>query len=535
MSSERESLRVKLIGNWGTSEQVCSEWERMSQGGLRWNDIQVTSSDEDIDFYVIVNFPAHGERFRAGRTIVLQMEPWCADPGQTWGVKTWGQWARPDPAAFLRVCTHDDGPNTAFWQLGSTYDELRLLAPTKTGDLASIISPKYFDPGHRRRVDFLRYLEQRNDDVVRVEMYAYNNPLGFTSWVGPHPPGYKDAALIPYRYFLGVENNREHNFITEKLWEPLLTETVCFYDGAPNAVDHVDPRAFIPIDLDDFDSAFEVMRTAILEDEWSRRIEYIRREKRKVLEHLQFFPRLERILRNELRFTHRPTDVEVVYHKYFADDLGDVMDRVCFVHSLTVGGDTAILEALVDSVQRSGLLDTLDRLFIVNVGDPIALPPRLAALGRKVRLINRTPDGSLGEKLTLDLVQNFSWFNPNASVLYLHTKGASHDRRYPQVDDWRELMSHFVIENHDDCLEALRSHDVVGCEFLAEPYPHFSGNFWWATAAHIARLGLIPGGDRHLAEAWLCSRPGARVRNLHSSGVNHYEERYERSRYAPED
>lgn len=85
MSTGREPLRVKLIGNWATSAQICAEWDRMSQGALRWNDIQVTPSDDDIDFYVVVNFPAHGERFRPGRTVVLQMEPWCSDPGQTWG------------------------------------------------------------------------------------------------------------------------------------------------------------------------------------------------------------------------------------------------------------------------------------------------------------------------------------------------------------------------------------------------------------------------------------------------------------------
>ena len=533
MSTGREPLRVKLIGNWATSEQICAEWDRMSQGALRWNDIQVTPSDDDIDFYVVVNFPAHGERFRPGRTVVLQMEPWCSDPGQTWGVKTWGAWSKPDPSHFLRVCSHRTGPNTAFWQLATTYDELRTLVAPKTGNLASIISPKYFDPGHRKRVDFLRYLEARNDDVVRVEMYAYDNPLGFSSWVGPHPPGRKDAALIPYRYFLGVENNREHNFITEKLWEPLLTETVCFYDGAPNAAEHVDERAFIAIDLDDFDGAFETMRTAILNDEWSRRIEFIRREKRKVLEHFQFFPRLERILRHELRFEHRPTDAEVQYHKYFADDLGESMGQVCFIHSLTTNGDTAILDELLSAVGQSGLLDRLDRLYVVNVGDEIGFPAVLAGHRRKVRVINRTPNGSLGEKLTLDLLQCFSWFNPEAAVLYLHTKGASHERRHPQVDDWRQLMTYFVVERHADCLEALRTHDVVGCEFLPEPYPHFSGNFWWATAAHLGRLGPVPGDNRHAAEAWLFSRPSVRTFNLHDSGVNHYEATYGRDRYAP--
>ena len=124
---------------------------------------------------------------------------------------------------------------------------------------------------------------------------------------------------MPYRYFFAAENNQEHNYITEKLWEPLLTETLCFYWGAPNAAEHVDPRAFIALDLDDFENAFQTMKRAILDDEWSQRIDAIRREREKVLDEYQFFPMLERILRQEMKLSAHPTDREVADAKYFAD------------------------------------------------------------------------------------------------------------------------------------------------------------------------------------------------------------------------
>ena len=145
-------------------------------------------------------------------------------------------------------------------------------------------------------------------DAVRVDLYAYDNPLGFTSWVGPIPGDEKEAALLPYKYFFTAENNSEHNFITEKLWEPLLSETLCFYWGCPNAADWVDPRAFIRLDLDDFEGAFQVMKRAILANEWEKRLDIIRREKRKVLDHYQFFPTLERILHHEMRMPLHPSN-----------------------------------------------------------------------------------------------------------------------------------------------------------------------------------------------------------------------------------
>lgn len=526
------ALRVKLIASWAPSAQVCEMWDRMSQGDLRWNDIQVTASD-DADFFVILDWPWEGEFYKPERTIVFQMEPWCALPSQTWGVKTWGEWSRPDPTRFLQVRSHRQFPNNGFWQLAATYHELRTRPIVKTGTLASIISGKYFDPGHVQRVDFLRYIERRDDDVVRVDMYAYDNPLGFSSWVGPHPPGLKDAALLPYRYFLGVENNREHNFITEKLYEPLLTETLCFYSGAPNADEHIDPRAFIAIDLDDFDQAFHVIREAILRDEWSRRIEYIRREKRKVLEHLQFFPTLERVLRHEFRFSAPPNDREVAYHKYFAADIGRPAERVAFLHSYTRDHDTSILRELLRTIEGSGLLTRLDRLYIVNVGDEISLPPEHQRSGGKIRLIHRTDDASLAEKLTLDLVHDFAFFHPEARLLYLHTKGASGGKGRQEIADWRRLMAHTVVDRFEECLTALDHHDAVGCELTAAPRPHFSGNFWWARADHVNSLAPVPAGDRHEAEMWVLNGGACRALSLHDSGVDHYEVRYPPAQYAP--
>jgi hypothetical protein len=81
----------------------------------------------------------------------------------------------------------------------------------------------------------------------------------------------------------------------------------------------------------------------------------------------------------------------VLYHKYFADDLGESMGQVCVLHSLTTNGDTAILDELLSAIGQSGLLDRLDRLYVVNVGDEIGFPAVLAGHSRKVRVINRTP------------------------------------------------------------------------------------------------------------------------------------------------
>jgi GR25 family glycosyltransferase involved in LPS biosynthesis len=525
--------RVKLIGSWCSPQELCREWDRMSQGDGRWNDLEITWEDRDVDFYVIVNRPWPGETYVPERTIVIQMEPWCGEEHQTWGVKTWGEWAEPDEARFLQVRSHRRHVNTAFWQLPLTYSELKTISIRKTRLLSAICGPKYFDPGHIKRVDFLRFLGEKDDDVVRVDVYGPDNRHGFRTYRGPLSLADKDTALVPYRYFFAAENNQERNFITEKLWEPLLTETLCFYWGCPNVDEYVDSRAYIPLDLSDFEGAFQTMRAAILANEWEKRLDVIRREKQKVLEHYQFFATLERVLRRELRLPAHPTDAEVIYHKYFADALDDRVRTVCFIHSLTRGRDTSILEELLDSVERAGLLRVLDRLYVVNVGDEAALPAAHARHADKVRLINHSKDPLLFERPTLDLLRTFCVFHEGAKVLYLHTKGASHEGGVTRFAEWRRYMLHFLVERFLHCLDALERSDVVGCDLMSHSRPHFSGNFWWATARHLSRLAPVPAGSRHEAEWWvLGGTVPTRPTVLHQSGVDHYWATYPRSAYA---
>src|SRR5690606_33348784 len=54
---KRNLFRVKMLCNWCSSKELCDDWNRMSQGNYRWNDIEITSSDKNIDFYVLVNRP----------------------------------------------------------------------------------------------------------------------------------------------------------------------------------------------------------------------------------------------------------------------------------------------------------------------------------------------------------------------------------------------------------------------------------------------------------------------------------------------
>jgi hypothetical protein len=96
-----------------------------------------------------------------------------------------------------------------------------------------------------------------------------------------------------------MENNFEKDFITEKIWEPILCETLCFYYGCPNISDYLDTLSYVLLDANDFEKSYAIIKTAIEEDWWSQRIDIIRKEKDKILNQMSFFPIVDKIIKND--------------------------------------------------------------------------------------------------------------------------------------------------------------------------------------------------------------------------------------------
>ena len=553
-SKERKrggKIKIKFICNWCDCSTLKKEWSHMSQSDDgTWNNIEMTEN-QFADFYVIINKPWPNEYYDPVRTIIFQMEPWCSDPKQNWGVKTWGEWARPDPGEFLQVRTHDKFVNNCLWQLSLTYNQLKNndFSEGKINKISTICSSKYFDPGHIKRIDFIKYIELQNDPDVSIDIYNYDNEHDFKGYQGPHPPGQKEKGMVKYKYYFMAENNAEYNFITEKIWEPLITETLCFYWGCPNIIEHIDPRAYIVLDLNNFSESFKIVKNAILQDEWSKRIDIIKQEKQRVLDYYNVFPTLERVLEKEMALTSGMTNEEIIYAKYFYksfhkndqksshkndqksfhknDNSG--AKTVCFFHNCLLNKGKDIFNEYMK--RFSSLLTSIDKLFIVNLGDDLRGDFREEYSNDKIEIINYSPNVLLYEIPTLNLIRVFSKFNPEAKILYVHSKGVTHDDyTMPKIKDWVDYMLFFLVDNHKICLDLLDNYDTVGCNLLQNPAKHYSGNFWWANSSWIQKLSKVS-GDRHQAEWWICSGQGDH-HSIYNSGVNHYQTRYPRELYS---
>ena len=300
--------RVKMLCNWCSSKDLCNEFSVMNViKGTYINNVELVSDDDNgdnsIDYYVIINMPTYDSlgAYEPKKTIVFQMEPWVYDTTKNWGVKTWGEWAIPDANKFMRVFRHTECLNNVQWQVSPPEN---ISGEEKINKVMCVLSDKLYDEGHKKRVDFLKYVdsvsESESESQVTptkptniMQVYGRKNYHELKSYIGETD---NKMELAKYKYYFSCENNSEKNYATEKIWEPILFECLCFYWGCPNLEDHIDSRAFVRLPLDNFEESLSIITKAIEEDWWSQRLDVIKKEKQRIVNELGFFPRLNKII-----------------------------------------------------------------------------------------------------------------------------------------------------------------------------------------------------------------------------------------------
>lgn len=374
-----KQFKVKVLCNWCDSHQLLdSKWfEKMKPPGTC---VEFVTYD-NADFFLILNKPLHDkEYYRPDKTIVITLEPWCDKPSQNWGVKTWGQWAKPDPRKFLSVRSHDTYVNGLHWEITKTYKQLIEEPILKSALISTVTTSKYFDPGHIFRVDFIKYLEKVG---IPVDIYGYDNHHGFKGYKGPHPINNKDMGILPYKYYFHAENNDEYNFITEKIWDSVLAECVCFYWGCPNIRDYVDSSCYIELSPkpEDFEKNANLVRDAINNDEWGKRIQKIRAEKRRIMDTFNLYHVVENVIRGAIE-----PPIYIVFH------------------CCTLGKGVEILENQIKRIKNTQLYNRCKKIFVFTIGPKQISPENKLRLSQKIHITHISDDPTTAEQLTNHII-----------------------------------------------------------------------------------------------------------------------------------
>jgi hypothetical protein len=216
--------------------------------------------------------------------------------------KYWGEsWINPNKDVFLKLCKHNMGEyNNLEWHLSLSYNQLLndSIVKDENTKISTIISEKYCDPGHIRRIDFVHFLNRKN---FPIDIYGTCEKWNFQNYKGTLPSHCKENGLLSYKYTFNAENTQVRYYFTEKIIDAILCECLIFYWGCPNIEEFIDPRAFVRLDLSNFSHDLQIIQKAIDEDWYTQRLPYIKAEKKKILNQLQFFPRIENIINQNER------------------------------------------------------------------------------------------------------------------------------------------------------------------------------------------------------------------------------------------
>lgn len=153
-------------------------------------------------------------------------------------------------------------------------DTLISNPPTiKKHDLSTVCSNKRMKHTlHAQRYDCVMELKRRLGDEL--------NLFGR----GIHPISNKAEAMDDFRFHIAIENHIEAHHWTEKITDCFLAYCLPFYYGPPNIAAYFPENSIIPIDIFDIDGTENIIRKAIANGEYEKRLPAIKKARDKVLQ-----------------------------------------------------------------------------------------------------------------------------------------------------------------------------------------------------------------------------------------------------------
>lgn len=213
--------------------------------------------------------------------IISSLEPWATPAARTLHSQPGLRWYYGAPYSYK------DNPAGL-----RSYDQLKAAQPEKTLNFSTVCSNKRMKHTlHNKRVDFTDFIKSK---IPELEIFGH----------GVRRIDDKAEAIDAYRYHLAIENHICPHHITDKLSDPLLGWALPFYIGAPNAADYIPADSFIALDIYKPDEAVGIIRTAIANNEYEKRLPAIAKARTLFLDELNIFALLERTMT-----TRKPTPV----------------------------------------------------------------------------------------------------------------------------------------------------------------------------------------------------------------------------------
>jgi hypothetical protein len=186
-----------------------------------------------------------------------------------------------------------------------------------------------------------------------------------------------------------------------------------------------------------------------------------------------------------------------------------------FYHIYCANDWAKIVNEQVITLKKSGLYDLVDTIYVCVIkSNEIDIDQLKQILPSKFKITIETQNPKDYEFPILKYLQSKARIE-DFYCFYFHTKGTSVIEKSKKIGEksWRTLMEYFIFTKYNMAINALK--DGYGCYGslykTSFSYPHFAGNFWWATSKYITSLSNINTltDNRYNAELWIGSSNNA--------------------------
>lgn len=273
-------MKVRLTTFARSDEELLRKFSKRYLAGLKnWKDLEFVI-DDSYDRLVILTYPFRDvleEGYHEDRALTFMTEP------------SLSYYAKPHPTSKT-MGMHFHLP---FFPIDFNLQqqiEKNKLDVLKKNEVVSVTVSELSDlPGHKARLKLTHVLDKLFVDGLDI----FGRPATgeffqlLSNYKGPLQKKYD--GLWSYQYHLACENCFETGYFTEKIVDPLMMETLCFYDGCPDIENYIDPRACIKIDVNNIEKSVQKIVKAIYDNEWKKRLKYIKQQKKRFLTDLHPF------------------------------------------------------------------------------------------------------------------------------------------------------------------------------------------------------------------------------------------------------
>lgn len=210
------------------------------------------------------------------------------------------------------VCRHRNyrrGAGCLVWINGHSFEELAAMPDFPKTELISAICS--------------RKLMKKTEHFKRHTMYEYllENLPGF-SWKGQgiDPIDYKYQALDTFKYHIVVENCNQPYHWSEKIADAIMSLCLPFYSGDPKLEQVLPPESFIRIPNDNPPEALRIIKNAIDNNEYEKRLPALKEARRLLVERYNLYQQVIGVIQehqNKHEKTEAPHTPTRIYERHY--------------------------------------------------------------------------------------------------------------------------------------------------------------------------------------------------------------------------